>query len=240
MAFAANPSTTQSPSWSELTDQLRRLIQAKEELKAEGLRQRQAARGFLARRHAQAARACASPSAVAEQQLQSDVYEADTAVPSRFYGRLIPLLQPLPSSSPHRFSMNCPIRDDAPFLMLLACITCTHAAWSFSSSGEERGNQVPYMAGSFPWEPGGQVAVSRIKGCNFISILVLANSKISQDVKGLFLGYRFVLDRVKLLTGEGYAAARGRATPKGGSSVMGGQLGLLGHMGPSTVAPPVL
>ena len=44
-----------------------------------------------------------------------------------------------------------------------------------------------------------------------------------------------MLDRVKLLTGEGYAAARGRAAPKGGSSVMGGQLGLLGHMGPSTV-----
>jgi len=61
----------------------------------------------------------------------------------------------------------------------------------------------------------------------------------------MFLGDRFVLDRVKLLTGEGYAAARGRAAPKGGSSVMGGQLGLLGHMGPSTVArgtvaPPVL
>jgi len=88
MAFAANPSTTQSPSWSEWTGQLRRLIQAKEELKAEGLRQRQAALrlqaaacGFLTRHHAQAAWACVSPSAVVEQQLQSDVYEADTAVP---------------------------------------------------------------------------------------------------------------------------------------------------------------
>ena len=89
------------------------------------------------------------------------------------------------------------------------------------------------MAGSFPWESGGQVAASRIKGCNFISVLVIVNSKISRDVKGLFLGDRFVLDRVKLLTGEGYAAARGRAAPKGGSSVMGGQLGLFGHMGPS-------
>jgi len=49
---------------------------------------------------------------------------------------------------------------------------------------------------------------------------------------------KFALDQVKSSIGDSSTAARGRAAPKEGSSVMGRQLGLLGHLGQGTVAPP--
>jgi len=88
-----------------------------------------------------------------------------------------------------------------------------------------------------------QLAMRHIQNWGLVRVLVLVNNKISRDVKGLFLGDTFALDQVKSSIGDSSTAARGRAAPKEGSSVMGSQLGLLcqGTVARrGTVAPPAL
>ena len=82
-----------------------------------------------------------------------------------------------------------------------------------------------------------------IQNWGLVRVLVLVNNKISRDVKGWFLGDKLALDRVKSSIGDSSTAARGRAAPKEGSSVMGSQPGLLGQgtvARRGTVAPPAL
>jgi hypothetical protein len=143
-----------------------------------------AAHGFLVWRQVRAARVSPPPGAVVKQQLQDGV-----SVDGRACKEVNPAADSghvwLPGKMNVVQSCCCSHWYGLHALGGGAIAGCMQACRLFLLTTTPSCDLI-YTLQTFPWEPG-QVAASRIKGCNSVNVLIIVTNKISRDVQGLIV-----------------------------------------------------